>query len=235
LSFELAAATRPLPGEQLNGDAFVVAVDSSRKLLRTSRDFERDGVSAFAASVSAGETVLVAAIDGVGHGPCAAECASMVLESILEHYTEPLSELARACHAAARSSRGTTLALARLFPESFQAEVLGIGDVRMELYSDPDVELDPSEGRRGSRSPWQTLTVMSGLVGYRIPSQLSPERVALPMGSCLVLATDGISGPLPSPGTGERRMEAADAFAARLLAESGRPHDDATAIVVCVT
>ena len=78
----------PYPGETVCGDAWMVAQQEERCLL------------------------LV--VDGLGHGPVAAEAAHAVVQACRQHHTRTPEELLAAAHTAAQGTRGAAVGLAEI-------------------------------------------------------------------------------------------------------------------------
>src|SRR5919201_1803066 len=55
---------------------------------------------------------LVAAVDGLGHGPAAAAAAQIAIDILEEHAHEPLIALVRRCHEGLLNTRGVVMSLA---------------------------------------------------------------------------------------------------------------------------
>jgi negative regulator of sigma-B (phosphoserine phosphatase) len=168
--------------------------------------------------VPGAQTVLVAAIDGLGHGHEAA-LAARAAASVLERYgDEPLIELMRRCHEELRGTRGVVLSMASFDQRAGTMTWLGIGNVEGVLF-----RADGSPGRRKD-----TLLLRGGVVGYQIPS-LRPAEYQLGDGDLLVFATDGIRRNFSSHAPAESTVqEIADA----ILARHGKATDDAMVVVV---
>lgn len=134
--------------------------------------------------VSEPQRALVAAVDGVGHGPCAAEAAVKATSIIAQYGTgEPLTALVQRCHLGLRDGRGVVMSLAVLDATTRTLVWLGVGNVAGALRR---------QAGAFSRKP-ETLLLRAGVVGKQLP----PLRTAtLPVvrGDVLVLATDGIGG-----------------------------------------
>lgn len=149
-------AARPIPGECESGDQYLVAPFP-------------DGV-------------LVAVIDGLGHGPEAAAAARQAVTVLAEHAAEPVTELMKRCHEKLRRMRGVVMTLASFDAAAGRLSWLGVGNVECMLLR-ADAEPD---ARR------ESPLLRGGIVGDRLP----PLRAAaLPVhpGDLLVLATDGIA------------------------------------------
>jgi len=151
---EYGVAGRPAPGETLSGDGFVVRISD--------------------------ECTLVAVIDGLGHGPEAAEATERATEFLSVHADEPLVSLVEGCHRVLRKTRGVVLAVARLAEQGKAMTWLGVGNVDARVFR---------SGERWGQS--DTLVMRGGVVGYQIPP-LRPRPLDLQDGDLLVMATDGI-------------------------------------------
>jgi phosphoserine phosphatase RsbX len=184
---EYGVAARPLPGETVSGDKHVVA------------------------AVPGG--VLVAVIDGLGHGVEAAQAAEAAAAVVAAHASEDLIPLMRRCHAALAATRGVAMSLVSLKAAGGTATWLGVGNVEAVLV----------------RTGGATAHVMTrgGIVGYQLPP-LRDAAVPVGPGDMLVMASDGIVGDfvaeLASYDTPQR-------IADRILALYARDNDDALVLV----
>jgi negative regulator of sigma-B (phosphoserine phosphatase) len=161
--------------------------------------------------VPGAQTVLVAAIDGLGHGREAA--------SILVRYGhEPLIELMQRCHDGLRRTRGVVLSMASFDLRASTMAWLGVGNVEGVLF--------PADGSASRRK--DSLVLRGGVVGYQIPAlRLAEHR--LESGDLLVFATDGVrTGFSACAPVGLDVQEIADA----ILARHGKETDDAMVVVV---
>ena len=156
LSFlEWGIAERPLPGQPESGDQYLVSAWPTGALL--------------------------AAIDGLGHGPGAAKAARLAAATLEADAQQPLHLLLDRCHQALRRTSGIVLTLAVYHANDHSLSWLGIGNVegvlvRADRYARPGCEFVIPRG---------------GVVGYRAP----PPRIstlAVDPGDTLVLATDGV-------------------------------------------
>ena len=168
--------------------------------------------------VPCAQTVLVAAIDGLGHGHEAA-LAARAAASVLERYgDEPLVELMRRCHEELRRTRGAVLSMASFDLRASTMTWLGIGNVEGVLF-----RADGSPGRRRD-----LLILRGGVVGYQIPP-LRPAELHVEGGDILVFATDGVCASFGACApVGLDIQEIADA----ILARHGKATDDAMVVVV---
>jgi phosphoserine phosphatase RsbX len=186
---EWAVAARPIPGEHVSGDTHV-AVGGTR--------------------------LVVAVIDGLGHGPEAAHAGGRAAEIVEAHADDHPEVVLRHCHDALRSTRGAAITIASIDAAAGQMTWLGVGNVQATLLQ----PRPPAAGRE-----WVPLR--GGVVGYLLPS-LRPGTVRLQRDDVLVFATDGVR---PVFGDWPRPTEPPMNVAARILAEQGRGSDDALVLV----
>lgn len=183
---EWAASGRPIPGEARSGDLHVVAPCPGG--------------------------VLVGLIDGLGHGPEAAQVASRAAEAIMANAAAPVQSVVEACHDALKGTRGVVLSLASISTAGAALTWIGVGNVEAALFGASD--------RR------QRIVTRGGVVGYRLPP-LRANTVAIEPGDVLVFASDGISESFIEV----RPTGTAAEHAARMLAEFGKHTDDALVLV----
>jgi serine phosphatase RsbU (regulator of sigma subunit) len=188
---EWASAARPAgPGSEM-GDAYLVR------------------------SVEHG--VLIAVVDGLGHGPEAALAAQRALQA-LERSSQSLpSALVSECHRALQSTRGVVMGIAHVDVQADALTWIGVGDVRAVLH------------RAGPAGPAKTeiLVTHNGVVGRSLPP-LRPVRRSLLVGDTVIVATDGVRDGFP-PGLKEN--EPPDRIANDLLQRHSVATDDALVLV----
>ncbi|MQY17309.1 SpoIIE family protein phosphatase [Nocardia macrotermitis] len=153
---EWAAAGRALPGQRVSGDR-VVVLDAG------------------------GDSVLFAVVDGLGHGPAAAEAADRAAQVLSDNRAEPLDVLALLCHRALAETRGAALTLA-LFDSGDRVHWLGVGNVESRIVA-------AAPGKPAVRA---AALLTAGIVGYRLPQNLQTQTVPVRVGDLLLMATDGI-------------------------------------------
>ena len=160
--------------------------------------------------------VLVAAIDGLGHGGEAAKAARTARSTLEEDPGGDLTDLCVRAHSALARSRGVVMSLARFTPGG-SLTWLGVGNVEGTL-----VRADERPVRRAD-----SILLLGGVVGFQLP-KLRPSRTAVEPGDLLILATDGIAAGYISeldPSAGPK------ALADRILARYGKGGDDALVVV----
>lgn len=162
--------------------------------------------------------VLIAAIDGLGHGPEAALASRIAAATLHDHLGEPVTILMERCHAALQRSRGVVLSVATVEARGRELTWLGVGNVDGTLY------------RANAVPPRESLAHRGGVVGYQIPP-LRQATLPLAPGDTLVFTTDGIDGAfsMESP-IGWQPQEAAD----HILCRYGKDTDDALVLIARV-
>lgn len=124
--------------------------------------------------------VLLAAIDGIGHGAAAVTASARAVALLSAHPDETLERLVARCHDDLKGTRGAALTLARLDPGAGTLTWLAVGNVAGVVL--------PS----GGGPPGPAVLQLAGVVGAQLPPQLLPATVALEPGDGLLLHTDGI-------------------------------------------
>ncbi len=130
--------------------------------------------------------VLLAVVDGLGHGDQAALAAKLAIETMATHVQESAISLIIRCHQALIKTRGAVITLASISARDNTMTWIGVGNVEGML-----VRGDSSAGL--SR---EVVLLRGGVVGYNLPSL---RAMALPIvpGDTLIFATDGISADFP--------------------------------------
>ena len=161
--------------------------------------------------------VLIAVMDGLGHGPEAAHAAQRAVQTI-ERSTQTLpSALVSECHRALQSTRGVVLGIAHVDVRADALTWIGVGDVRAVFH------------RAEPRGPAkvEVLFTHNGVVGRSLPP-LRPVMRSLMVGDTVILATDGLRGGfMPEP----RGNESPDRIANELLERYAVASDDALVLV----
>jgi len=154
-SVDVGVATLTLPGESESGDLHVI--------------------SHFAGGF------VVAAIDGLGHGPDAAIAAISAAAVVQSQPELGVVELLEACNRKLRRTRGAVMTLASFDVSRSEVTWLGVGNIETVL-----VRADPGEGRAT-----ESVMLLGGIVGHNLPS-LRASTVDIRKGDTLVFASDGI-------------------------------------------
>ena len=191
---EVGIAQLTLPGETECGDRCVVKMSKDR--------------------------VLIAVIDGLGHGAEAARAAQAAAAVVGEFGDEPLSAVMARCHETLRSTRGAAITITAIDAATGTLEWLGAGNVAAVL-----VHADPS-GKPGRKE----LLVRGGVAGGRLPSTAA-STAAVRRGDVVALATDGLRLEFTN---GVSYGLPPQQLAERLLAQYQTARDDALVVVARV-
>jgi serine phosphatase RsbU (regulator of sigma subunit) len=184
-----AVAGVPIDGEVESGDLHVVA------------EFEGG--------------VLIGAIDGLGHGPQAAQAARAALAILGAHAGQSARRLLELCHEGLRRTRGAVITLASFQTGGATLTWLGVGNVEGALL-------------RGDRSaPIEAAPLRGGIIGFRLP-RTREATIALFPNDTLILATDGINGGFSR---GLDTTLSPSQLAEAILAQHRKRSDDATVVV----
>jgi negative regulator of sigma-B (phosphoserine phosphatase) len=161
--------------------------------------------------------MLVALLDGLGHGPEAA-AASIAAAPILQaHASDPVLTLVQRCHEGMRQTRGAVMSLASFNSRDSSMSWVGIGNVDGVLLRGGG-----STQRRG-----EAIASRGGVVGYRLPP-LRAETVRVSRGDTLIMATDGIRNGFS---TGLSIDPCPQEMAESILARFANGSDDARVVV----
>lgn len=118
--------SRSLPGEQINGDSYLIKPQGAR--------------------------TLFAVIDGLGHGHGAKQAADAALDSLNDWTGEPMEEIFLAVHGALRSTRGAVMGAIIIDDAHEEMHYAGVGNVSVRVFNAPErVTPIPSNGTLGAR------------------------------------------------------------------------------------
>jgi serine phosphatase RsbU (regulator of sigma subunit) len=183
----IASAARCFPGEDVSGDGWTVEWN--------------------------GDKCRLTVIDGLGHGPAAAEAASSAKAILaMNPGLGPIAAL-MACHEAMGHTRGAAILSAEIDLAARMLTYAGIGNVEARLC-------DSVHDKR--------LVSFRGIVGSTI-SKIQAYTLDIPDEWVLVVHTDGVSSRFTTSPHGENNLQA---LADAILKNWGRDSDDATVVVV---
>lgn len=188
-TLSLGVASHCYPGETVSGDCWAIDWDAA--------------------------TCRLSVIDGLGHGPEAAEAAERARRTLGANPTLSPAAAIVACQHALVGSRGAAILIVRVEPDSSRLSYAGAGNVEARLWQ---------SGRE------QDLIGQRGIVGANIPSI---RLYSLPLASRwqLLIYSDGIKrhkALLELPGF---PTASAQTLAEVALQSWGLPNDDATILV----
>jgi hypothetical protein len=161
--------------------------------------------------------VLLAVVDGLGHGPRAAAAARDAVAILQAHAHEPLVPLVKRCHEALRRTNGVVMTLAAFHSGDNVLTWLGVGNVEGLLVRG-DALASPSR---------DTVLQRGGVVGYQLPP-LQTSVLAVNPGDVLIFATDGVRGRFADGLDLDRPPQE---IAVEVLAAHAKPSDDAMVLV----
>jgi phosphoserine phosphatase RsbX len=166
------------------------------------------------------DSILVAAIDGIGHGDSAAAAANVAASILQAHADEPIITLMRLCDEALRSTRGVVLSLASIDVPHGMMTWLGVGNVQGILM------------RAGAQTgnAQEVLMLRGGVVGAQLPP-LQAAVLPVSPGDTLVFATDGVRDHFMQ---GLLGLESPQRAADRILERYYTGNDDALVLVLRV-
>src|SRR5216683_1662254 len=144
---EWGVATLALPGEAQSGDRHLVK--------------------------PVGTSVLVAVVDGLGHGAEAATAAQAAVAALERHATESPVPLIERCHRALQGTRGAVMSVALLGRPDRSMTWLGVGNVEGLLLH--------GDGAARSGSGRESLVTRGGIVGSELP-RLHPTVLPIARG-----------------------------------------------------
>lgn len=165
------------------------------------------------------EGVLIAVIDGIGHGGEAARAADVALETIEANAERSFSLLLQKCHSNLRKTRGVVMSLAYVDNQRTMTW-MGVGNVEGRLV------------RRNVQYAGKTesLLLRTGVIGGEtdVVPTFYPRGLTLIRGDLLIMATDGIKNDFDNDidvASGPSKI------ADELIATKLRPNDDALVFV----
>lgn len=165
--------------------------------------------------------LLIAAIDGLGHGEEAANASRAAAAILREGADEPILSLVQTCHEKLRAGRGVVLSLASFDSVHGMMTWLGIGNVQGVL-----MRAGPNGG-----TVQEVLLLRGGVVGGQLPP-LQAAVLPVARGDSLIFATDGVRSEFVESLS---RLESPQRTADRILQRYQSGADDALVLVARLT
>ncbi len=187
---EYGFAARALPGQEVTGDRFFISEQGNR--------------------------ILIAVVDGLGHGREAAAAAETAVDALKAWESPDIAGLILGCDEKLRETRGVVMTVACLDQAAQTMSWIGIGNVEGVLITTGD-----------GRPTRHFVLRRSGVVGRYLPD-VRPKETPMRAGDTLILATDGIRQEFPDAVKG---AEGPQRLADHLLARYGVLTDDALVLV----
>ncbi|CAG0971275.1 Phosphoserine phosphatase RsbX [Methanosarcinales archaeon] len=184
--------TMPLPGQDVSGDSLLI------------KSFKNG--------------ILIAVVDGLGHGYEAAAAAKIAIETLDTGADEQIIAMVRRCHEALKGTRGVVMSIAFLDLLDKKITWLGVGNIEgMLLRQDTNSVISH-----------ERLLLRGGALGYQLPS-LKESVIPVIPGDTLVFVTDGIRSSFEtSINLSEKPQQIAD----NIMAQFAKRTDDALVLVV---
>ncbi len=172
-----------------------------------------DGLSSWSL---APDHLRIAVIDGLGHGPRAAEASRAVIDVLRAHEGDPLERLVERSHEAARSTRGAAVAVAELRGRALS--LVSIGNISCRIVD--------------TTGPARGLPAQPGTLGAALPRRLRVMSETLPESGTVIFHTDGLTTKWTADELGHHEGSGPSLVAGTLLRDRGRDHDDATCVAL---
>src|SRR2546421_418276 len=163
--------------------------------------------------------VLLAVVDGLGHGADAATAARTAVATLDEHASESVLALLQRCHWALKGTRGVVMSLAFADRQQHALTWVGVGNVECMLFH--------AAGALSSRPARASLVTRGGIVGSELP-QVRAQVLPLAAGDLLIFATDGIRDAFSD---GLQLETPPQQLAELILSQHGKGTDDALVLV----
>jgi phosphoserine phosphatase RsbX len=127
--------------------------------------------------------VLIAVLDGLGHGEEAAAAATKAARVLERDAKLPVIPLVRHCHEELKATRGVAMSVASFTVSYSLMEWIGVGNVQGVLWRADTKTLKSQE----------MLLLRAGVVGVHLPP-LAAAVLPVRPGDILIFATDGVRG-----------------------------------------
>lgn len=186
--WDIGQCNRPLHGERESGDAVIAC--------------------------RRGDALLLAVVDGTGHGAPAHAAAKAVRAVAEDGAWFGLPDFLAQAHARLAGTRGAAVGALLVDGASRRFTYAGVGN---------------TTASREVGEPWRGVS-RDGVLGERLPTAFVQEGV-LSSGDLFVLCTDGVSSLDRSSMPARAARRDASGLALDIVSEFGRPHDDASCLV----
>jgi len=159
--------------------------------------------------------VLIAVVDGLGHGPDAAAAANTAVEYLKNNYQKSLTEIIKGCHKEMKGTRGAAIGIALIDLQNSVLRYTVVGNIEVSVKS---------------RTVIRPISI-NGILGYNL-RQVREEEFSFNPGDLIILHSDGISTKFdlnlyPPEFLGQHPQTIAE----RIAAEFGSGRDDLCIVV----
>ncbi|PKM77104.1 MAG: hypothetical protein CVU90_08875 [Firmicutes bacterium HGW-Firmicutes-15] len=163
-----------------------------------------------------GENLLVAVIDGLGHGPLAHKAAHTARQYIENHFDQPVSAIFNGVGRACRGTRGVVMALAKFEWGLEKLSFASIGNIETRVFENQEK---------------LNIIVRRGVIGFNAPNPLVIQNSWNPK-NIMVMHSDGMKSHWKWDDFPDLKDKSAMFIAQSLLNNLDREDDDATVVVV---
>jgi anti-sigma regulatory factor (Ser/Thr protein kinase) len=189
MSLEYSFFGRPCVGQHVSGDLAVVET--------------RD------------KQIMLAVVDGLGHGPEAHQVSMRIRDYLISHWSEDVVGTMRKLHDKLRGSIGAVVGMAVIDTHSGLVRYTGIGNTAYRVF--------------GSRNVRMVST--AGNLGHQIRSP-QVQTHTLTEDDVIVMYSDGIKDRFDLEDYPQLRYQKADTIARNIVDRFSKPHDDAICLVL---
>ena len=158
--------------------------------------------------------LLVFLVDGLGHGPMAAEAARLAVASIRKHAALKPAQAMEMLHDALRPTRGAAAAIILLQPERELAVFCGVGNISASVHF---------HGKPRS------MVSHNGILGHQV-RKLQEFQYPFPRNALLLAHSDGLATHWDLAAYPGLEMKHPALIAAALYRDHSRGRDDATVV-----
>jgi negative regulator of sigma-B (phosphoserine phosphatase) len=159
------------------------------------------------------DRILVAVLDGLGHGVEAAAAAKKGVSVLEDSAPEPIIALVQRCHQELRATRGVVMSIASFSISYGLMTWMGVGNVQGVLQR--------------SRNSQERLLLRAGVVGVQLPPLQAAVLPVLP-GDTLIFATDGVRSDFTQV---PLYIDSPQRAAENIVSRFGKRNDDALVLV----
>jgi serine phosphatase RsbU (regulator of sigma subunit) len=152
--------------------------------------------------------LLIAAADGLGHGPEAQEASGKAIKTVQAHATLPPKVLLERVHTAVRGTRGVVIAIARIDVAAQTLTYAGLGNIDARIVSE--------------HKTYRPICV-NGIAGHQA-RYFREESFPFTAGDLLIMHSDGISDRFEI--TAMARQRDPQMLANQIAQTHGKDHDD---------
>ena len=163
------------------------------------------------------DSCMLMVVDGLGHGPTAAEAAETAISVFRSSSSSEPEEIMAVAHSTLRGTRGATVAVARLDHVRDEIRYAGVGNIAGTI-------VDPATDRTTH------MISLNGTVGHSA-RRIQSYNYPWPRGAAVILHSDGLSARWDLNQDPALRCLAPGLLAGLLYRDHRRRRDDATVVV----